>query len=86
MRELRFPKEVYPGAHVDAAMKVYARFGEFEREESETHWVVRITSGSRAKERRLAGELGNYALGLTIQGRDPLDGSPEDRATPGGAS
>ena len=55
MRELRFPKEVYPGAHVDAAMKVYARFGEFEREESETHWVVRITSGSRAKERRLAG-------------------------------
>ena len=33
MRELRFPKEVYPGAHVDAAMKVYARFGEFEREE-----------------------------------------------------
>jgi len=31
---------------------------------------VRVTGKSPARERRVAGELGNYALGLTIKHRE----------------
>lgn len=69
MRTLRFPKSLYPGEHVDQALKVYERFGTLERAEDEAAWIVHIEAGSRAKARRLAGEIGNYALGLTVKNR-----------------
>lgn len=69
MTELRFPKSVYPGEHVDEALKLYARFGSFERSEEDDTWIVRVEASTPARERRLAGELGNYALGLVVQNR-----------------
>jgi len=69
VRELRFPKELYLGEQVDAALNVFARFGRLERDEDELTWIVRVHAASAAKERRLAGELANYALGATIRAR-----------------
>ncbi len=69
MRELRFSKELYLGEQVDAALNVYSRFGRIERAEDEGAWIVRVEAATRAKERRLAGEIGNYALGATIRAR-----------------
>jgi len=67
VRELRFHRELYRGECVDEALKVYARFARFERDEEAEHWVVRVDAGSAARERRIADELANYALGLTIR-------------------
>jgi hypothetical protein len=64
--ELRFHRELYRGESVDEAIKVYDRFAPIERAEEPGYWIVRI-DGERA--RRVADELANYALGLTIQSR-----------------
>jgi hypothetical protein len=69
MTELRFHRELYAGTAVDEAVKVFARFGTFDLSEQSEHWVVRITARTPARERQIAGELGNYALGLTIKNR-----------------
>ena len=69
MTALRFPRSVYAGTAIDEALKLYAAYGSFERREEPVHWVVELAAGSPAAERQLAGELGNYALGLTIRGR-----------------
>ncbi len=69
MTELRFPKSVYPGEQVDEALKLYERFGTFERSEEDGAWIVHVTASTPARERRLSGELGNYALGLVIEKR-----------------
>ena len=69
MRTLRFPKEVYLGEQVDAATKVYARFGTLETSEDDGHWIVSLTCTTPEREAKLAGELGNYALGLTVRAR-----------------
>jgi hypothetical protein len=65
--ELRLHRELYRGTAVDEAVKVFARHGTFELVESSEHWIVRVLSKSPARERQLAGELGNYALGLTVK-------------------
>lgn len=67
MRTLRFPKAVYPGEQVDAAVKVYERFGTFERADEDTHWRIDVSASTPEREKRLEGELGNYALGLVVQ-------------------
>lgn len=69
MTELRLHRDLYAGTAVDAALKIYARFASFERLEEATHWVVRITSKSVARETQVARELANYALGTTIRER-----------------
>jgi hypothetical protein len=69
MTELRFHRDVYLGEAVDSAIKVYQRFATFEREEDGEHWVVRITAARPEREKKIAHELGNYALGLTIRDR-----------------
>jgi hypothetical protein len=65
--ELRLHRELYRGTAVDEAVKVFVRYGVFELAEAPEHWVVRVQSKSIARERQLAGELGNYALGLTVK-------------------
>ncbi len=65
MTEVRFHRELYAGPAVDEAIKVFERFGRFERAEEPSYWVVRITTKTPARERKIALELGNYALGLT---------------------
>jgi len=69
MRELRFAKDLYEGTQVDAAVKVFERFGELKTTEADDAWVVTVDASSDARVRRLAGEIANYALGLTIRGR-----------------
>ena len=69
MRTVRLPKDVYPGEEVDAAIKVYEAYGTLGQEEDEGHWVVTVEASSPAREKRLEGELANYALGLTIRNR-----------------
>ena len=69
MTELRFHREIYRGTAVDEAVKVFAPHATFDLVEEKEHWLVRITGKSEARERRIAGELGNYALGLTMKAR-----------------
>lgn len=69
MTELRLHRALYAGTAVDAALKVYARFAAFERVEEATHWVVRVTSKTPARETQVAREFANYALGTTIRER-----------------
>lgn len=71
MREIRFHRELYPGTVLDTAIKTYEPWADMARSESETHWVVQISSRSPAAERRIAGELANYALGLTVRDGPP---------------
>lgn len=71
MKELRFHRELYPGEAVDAAMKTFESWAELSREQTESHWVVRVEGRSAAAERRIAGELANFALGLTVRGGPP---------------
>ena len=65
MRELRFHRAVYAGEAVDAACKRLEGFGALSREATDTHWVIRVQT--EHDERRLAGELANFALGLTVE-------------------
>lgn len=67
MIELRFHRALYDGKAIDEALKTFAAHASFEQAEEPTHWVVRITAKDAARERRIAGELGNFALGLTIR-------------------
>jgi hypothetical protein len=63
--ELRLHRTLYRGTAVDAALKVYGSYATFEQLEEGDNWVVRVSSTSPARERRVARELANYALGLT---------------------
>lgn len=67
MRQVRFARTVYRGEDIDRAVKLYTPYGELSTSETDSHWVVDIECGHKGKERRLAGELCNYALGLTVQ-------------------
>jgi hypothetical protein len=64
---LTFHKELYDGFALDEALKIYERFGTLERAEEEGRWVVRVTAAAPPREERIARELSNYALGLTIE-------------------
>ena len=48
---------------------LFDEYATLERSEEGEHIVLSITAKSPARERRVAGELGNYALGLTIRRR-----------------
>lgn len=65
MIELRFHRDIYAGEAVDAAVETFARFGAFELAEEPAHWIVRVTARRADRERAIAGELANHALGLT---------------------
>lgn len=67
MKELRFHRDLYPGEAVDAAIRTFEPWAQVEREALPSHWVVRISARSAAAERRVAGELANFALGLTVR-------------------
>ena len=69
MTELRLHRDLYHAAAIDEVLGVFAPHGTLVRKEEPSHWVVEINSRSPERERRVAGELGNYALGLTAKGR-----------------
>jgi len=66
---LRLQRDLYDGAALGEALTVFAPHGTFERRDQPSHFVVEITAATPERERRIAGELGNYALGLTVKGR-----------------
>jgi hypothetical protein len=65
--ELRFHRELYEGKAVDEAIKTFGKFATFEQAEEPTYWIVRVTAKDATRERRVANELSNFALGLTIR-------------------
>ena len=65
MIERRFHRDLYPTTSVDGAVKVFERFARFELVDDGDYRVVRITAKRPERERKVALELGNYALGLT---------------------
>ena len=65
MTELRFHRGLYAGLAVEEAVKLFAPHATLRLREEPDHWVVEVEGGAR--ERRVAGELGNYALGLTVK-------------------
>jgi hypothetical protein len=60
-------KDIYRGESIDEAVKVFADYATFELTEEDSHWHVKVTSESPDRERRIAGELANYSLGLTVK-------------------
>ena len=48
-------------------LRTFEPWAQVEREALPSHWVVRISARSAAAERRVAGELANFALGLTAR-------------------
>jgi hypothetical protein len=69
LRTVELRKSLYEGRAVDEAIKVYDPHASLGRKEEPEHWVVTVTAKSEARERTIAGELANYALGLTVRGR-----------------
>lgn len=69
MIELRFHRDLYPGELVDESIGLYEPYATLERAEEAQHWVVRVSADEEERARQVAGELANYALGLTIQKR-----------------
>jgi hypothetical protein len=65
--ELRFHRDIYRGASLDETVKVFGAYASFAMKEEAEHWVVEVTAPSSDRERRVAGEFGNYALGLTVK-------------------
>lgn len=69
MIELRFHRDLYPGELVDESIGIYEDYATLERAEEAEHWVVRVSAATENRTRQVAGELANYALGLTIRQR-----------------
>ena len=67
MTEVSFHKELYEGEAVDEAAKTYDRFATLERVDETHRWLVRVTAASPEREARIANELSNFALGITIE-------------------
>jgi hypothetical protein len=68
--ELRFHRELYDDAAVDEALQIFGAHATFERADEQSHRIVRLTGSDAAREKRIAGEFANYALGLTIRSKE----------------
>lgn len=64
MIERRFHRSIYDARAVEGAVKALARFATLAVSEEGEHHVVRVTAKTPARERRVANELCNHALGL----------------------
>lgn len=69
MSEVRFHRELYAGAALERAIELLRSHAEITRTDDGDHVVVRIESPKAGRAQRVARELGNFALGLTIQSR-----------------
>ncbi len=78
MTALRFHKTLYAGEAVDAAMKRFERFASFETDDDDEHWVVRVRANRAEQQVQIERELGNFALGLTIERGGPVADSSTD--------
>lgn len=71
MTLLRLHQELYAGTCVDTAAQVYRPHAAVELFEEASYWCVRVTANEPERERQVAGELANYALGLTVKEQRP---------------
>ena len=71
MIELRFHRELYAGTAIDAALVRLADYAAFERTVDGDHFVVRVQGDNETRVRKVARELGNFALGLTVEKGGP---------------
>jgi hypothetical protein len=67
MKELRFHRSIYSESAVVEALGVFGPYATIERTDEGDHAVVRVSADSAARERRVAGELSNYALGVSVR-------------------
>ncbi len=75
MTVLRLHRDLYRGTAVDEAAKAFAGYAKLELVEDPSHWVVKIAAATPERERRIAGELGNWSLGLTVKARGASKGA-----------
>jgi hypothetical protein len=73
---LAFRHDLYSGFAVDAAAKAFAEFASIERVEEPDRFVLKITATGEVDEATLCGEIGNYALGATVERRGPEGSLP----------
>ncbi|MBK8696878.1 MAG: hypothetical protein IPN17_32595 [Deltaproteobacteria bacterium] len=64
MTERRFHRSIYDLRAVQGAVQALERFASMTLSDEGEHHVVRVTAKSPARERRVADELCNHALGL----------------------
>jgi len=69
--DLRFHRTLYAGEAVDEAVQRYRRHIECELREHPEAWHVRLRALRPELTVRVAHELANYALGLTVQRGGP---------------
>ena len=67
--ELRFHRELYGDASVRDAVERFASYAEITCVETPEHLVVSVHTGRAEREARIARELSNFALGLSIRAR-----------------
>lgn len=69
MIELRLRRALYRDAAVDEAVKTFGAYATIDRGDDGSHFVVRVSGKDVEREKRIANELGNWALGATIRTR-----------------
>ncbi len=65
MIERRFHKDLYALKAVQGAIDAFARFAQIELSDEGDYQVVRVSAKRPERERKVAQELGNFALGLS---------------------
>jgi hypothetical protein len=73
VRELRFHRDLYAAAAIDAAVAQLVRFAAIERSDDPPYSVVtvRVEGDDAARERAVAGTLANIALARTVESGGP---------------
>lgn len=69
MTELRFHRGLYDAGAVEEAMRAYEAYAALARRDEGDLVVVTVNADAPERERQVAGELGNAALGLTVRRR-----------------
>ena len=68
MINVQLHREIYASSAVDEAVEVFSRYGNIAKQDVGSHWSFAIeVPVSADRERQLAGEFCNYALGLTVR-------------------
>jgi hypothetical protein len=74
--DVRLHRSLYDAGAIDAAIATYTSHAKIEKRDDGEHVVVSVTSERAGRAEKVALELGNYALGLTVQARKGEAASP----------
>ena len=75
---LRFDKSLYLEDSVKEAMAAFAEYATIALAEDDDAWTLNVQAQDEDTRRELLGELGNYVLGLTIQGGGVVSSTEPD--------